>query len=102
MTDVSIHAVVRHDPNTCAGSGDTLSRLASSLGLAGAPTFALMALWSAFFSSRPDMLCVATEDFAPMSEMTVMYLLMSAFHSSHWLKLIASRRNDTHRQTRPA
>ena len=102
MTDVSIHAVVHHDPNTCAGSGDAAPRLASWLGLAGAPTFALMALWSAFFSSQPDMLCTATQDSAPMRGMTVMYLLMSAFHSSYWLKLIASRRNGARRLARPA
>ncbi len=91
MTDVSIHPVVRHHTDTCAGSGDAAPGLASWLGLAGAPTFALMALWSAFFSSQPDMLCTATQASAPMSAMTVMYLLMSAFHSSPWLKLIASR-----------
>ena len=91
MTDVSINPVVRHDANTCTGSGDAAPGLASWLGLAGAPTFALMALWSAFFSSQPDMLCTATQDSAPMSGMTLMYLLMSAFHSSPWLNLIAGR-----------
>jgi hypothetical protein len=92
MTDVSIHPVVRHDANTCDGSGDAAPGFASWLGLAGAPTFALMALWSAFFSSQPDMICTATtQDSAPMSGMTVMYLLMSAFHSSPWLNLIAGR-----------
>ena len=91
MTDVSIHPVVRHDANTCDGSGDAAPGLASWLGLTGAPTFALMALWSAFFSSQPDMICTATQDSAPMSGMTVMYLLMSAFHSSPWLNLIAGR-----------
>jgi hypothetical protein len=90
MTDVSIHPVVCHDANTCAGS-DVAPGLASWLGLAGAPTFALMALWSAFFSSAPDVLCTATQDSAPMGGMTVMYVLMSAFHSSPWLNLIASR-----------
>ena len=91
MTDVAIHPVVRHDANTSAGSGDAAPGLASWLGLTGAPTFALMALWSAFFSSQPDMICTATQASAPMSGMTVMYLLMSAFHSSPWLNLIAGR-----------
>ena len=91
MTNVSINPVVRHDANTCTGSGDAAPGLASWLGLAGAPTFALMALWSAFFSSQPDMICTATQASAPMSGMTVMYLLMSAFHSSPWLNLIAGR-----------
>ncbi len=90
MTEVSIHPVVRHDANTCAGSSGAVSGPASWLGLAAAPTFALMALWSVFFGSQADLLCMATQDSTAMSAMTVMYLLMSAFHSSPWLKAIAS------------
>jgi hypothetical protein len=36
---------------------------------------------------------MAMQRSSPMSGMTLMYLLMSAFHSSPWWKLIASRRN---------
>ena len=93
MTDVAIHPVVRHDADACDGSGDAAPGLASWLGLAGAPTFALMALWSAFFSSQPDMICTATQASAPMSGMTVMYLLMSAFHLAPWLNLICRRQS---------
>ena len=100
MTDVAIHPVVRHDADACDGSGDAAPGLASWLGLAGAPTFALMAQWSAFFSSQPDMICTATQASAPMSAMTVMYLLMSGFHLSPWLKLISGPRKGARRHDR--
>src|SRR5262245_3301756 len=102
MTDVSMSPVVRHDVETCAGSGHAAPGVARWLGLAAAPTFAIMALWTAFFSGQPDMLCMAMQGLSPTDEMTVMYLLMSAFHSSPWLKLIASRRNGARRHARPA
>ena len=59
--------------------------------LAAAPTFAVMALLTAVFSGgAPDMLCSA-QGASPLGGMTAMYLLMSAFHSAPWLKLILSR-----------
>jgi hypothetical protein len=61
------------------------------LGLAAAPTFAAMALWTALLSSPPDM-CSAMRGSAAMNGMTLMYLLMSVFHASPWLKLILGRR----------
>jgi hypothetical protein len=39
----------------------------------------------------PDGLCAATRDASPLNGMVPMYLLMSAFHSAPWLKLIFSR-----------
>ncbi len=91
MTDVSMSRVVQHDIDTCVGGGHAVPGLASWLGLAAAPTFAVMALWSAFFSGQPDMLCMAMQGSSPVSGMTVMYLLMSAFHAAPWLSLISSR-----------
>jgi hypothetical protein len=76
-----------------AGGGHAAAVAASWLGLAAAPTFAVMALWTIVFSSPPDMLCMAMQGSSPISGMTVMYLLMSAFHAAPWLKLVASRRN---------
>ena len=93
MTSVSIFPVVRHNVETCTGGGDAAPGLARWLGLAAAPTFVLMALWTGFFSGQPDMLCMAMQGSSPMSGMTVMYLLMSAFHATPWLKLISSRRS---------
>ena len=60
--------------------------VAGWLSLAAAPTFAVMALLTSFGSL--DVLCSAA---SPLSGMVPMYLLMSAFHSAPWLKLIAGR-----------
>jgi S-adenosylhomocysteine hydrolase len=64
-------------------------RVADWLGLAAAPTFAIMALLTAFDGSQQDMLCAAMQHASPLGGMIPMYLLMSAFHSAPWLKLIS-------------
>ena len=62
--------------------------------LAAAPTFAIMALLTGVRGGgQPDMLCSAAQDASPLSGMVPMYLLMSAFHSAPWLKLVFTRRN---------
>jgi hypothetical protein len=58
------------------------------LGLAAAPTFALMALLTYVLGGDADMMCSAAQSVSPLSGMVPMYLLMSAFHSAPWLKLI--------------
>ncbi len=64
------------------------------LSLAAAPTFAIMALLSAVSGGGPaDMICGAVHGGSPFSGMTPMYLLMSAFHSTPWLRLISNRRS---------
>ena len=66
--------------------------------LAAAPTFAVMALLIGVVGAgHPDILCSAAEHTSPLSGMTSMYLLMSAFHSPPWLKLISSRRSGARR-----
>jgi hypothetical protein len=72
----------------CAGSGSAPG-IAGWLSLAATPTFALMALWSAVTSGPPDMLCMRHG--SPLSGMTAMYLLMSAFHVTPWLRWIGGR-----------
>ena len=91
MTDVSMSPVVRHDVQTYAGGGRAASGAAGWLGLAAAPTFAIMALWTGLFSGQLDMLCMAKQGSSPMSGMTLMYLLMSVLHTPPWLRLISSR-----------
>ncbi len=70
--------------------------VAKWLGLAAAPTFAIMALLTAVLGGGPaDMLC-SGEHASLLGGMVPMYLLMSAFHSAAWLKLVSERR-----RTRP-
>jgi hypothetical protein len=85
----------------CSGSGSTIrdeSRKAPTLGaasllsFAAAPTFALMALLTGIQDgAMPGMLCSAAHDASPLTGMAAMYVLMSAFHSAPWLRLIANR-----------
>lgn len=66
--------------------------LARWLALAATPTFAIMAVLTAALGGGPaDMLCAAGYG-SVLSGMVPMYLLMSAFHSAAWLRLIAERR----------
>ncbi len=97
MSDVSMSPVMRHHLETCAGSGHAASGATTWLGLAAAPTFAFMALWTGLFSGQADMLCMAMQGSSPMSGMTVMYLLMSLFHAAPWLRLISSQRSGVRR-----
>jgi hypothetical protein len=63
------------------------------LSLAAAPTFAIMALLAGIQDGgMPGMPCSAVHDASPLTGMAVMYVLMSAFHSAPWLKLISHRR----------
>ena len=60
--------------------------------LAAAPAFATMALLAGVPHSGPqDMFCSAAQNASPLSGMVWMYILMSAFHSAPWLKLISRR-----------
>ncbi len=68
-----------------------MSDISTTLSLAAAPTFAVMALLAGVSgSSPPDMLCSAALG-SPLSGMVPMYLLMSAFHLGPWLKLFSGR-----------
>lgn len=70
------------------------------LGLAAAPTFAAMALLTYVPSGGADMMCSAAHGVSPPSGMVPMYVLMSAFHSAPWLKLISRRRSIARRSLR--
>ena len=87
-----------------AAGGAAGSSHAAALGaadwlcLAAAPTFAIMALLTGVLGGGPrEMLCPAAPDASPLSGMVAMYLLMSAFHSTPWLKLVSSRRSGARR-----
>ena len=62
------------------------------LDMLSSPTFALMALLTGVLGGGPlDIVCSAAH--GPLGGMVPMYLLMSAFHSAPWLKLISSWRS---------
>jgi len=62
--------------------------------LAAAPTFAIMALLTGVLAGgKPDFLCATVMDASPLGGMVPMYLLMSAFHLTPWLKLISRWQN---------
>lgn len=63
------------------------------LGLAAAPTFAVMALLTCLPNVDADMMCSAAHGMSPLSGMALMYALMSAFHSGPWLNLMSRRRS---------
>jgi hypothetical protein len=72
---------------------------AGCLGLAAAPTFAVMALLTYVPGGDADMMCSAAHGASLLSGMVPMYVLMSAFHSEPWLKLISRRRSATRRSS---
>jgi hypothetical protein len=63
---------------------------AGSLALAASPTFALMA-WIAANDAPLARLCSLGAGILPVDGMTAMYLLMSFFHLSPWLKMASGR-----------
>ena len=72
--------------------GAAVLATAHGLSLAAAPTFAIMALLTGILGDGThEMLCSAAQHASPLSGMALMYVLMSAFHSAPWLKLISGR-----------
>jgi hypothetical protein len=85
---------VKSSGASCDGEGAAAARgIAKWLCFAAAPTFAAMALLTGVTGGGPmDALCTAGHG-SPLNGMIPMYLLMSAFHSAPWLKLISTRGN---------
>jgi hypothetical protein len=91
MADISISR--RQTPDAKGGRGAHGS--SDWLGLAAAPTFALMALMTVVSGGgEPDWLCSAAHGASRPNGMVTMYLLMSAFHAPPWLKVISRWRSD--------
>jgi hypothetical protein len=65
--------------------------VADVLALAASPTFALMALMTGIMSDASTEMAGMSGHASPMSGMITMYLLMSAFHLTAWLKLARAR-----------
>ncbi len=93
--------VTRGETVRASGGGSKVAALdaAGWLLLAAAPTFVVMALLTGVLDSGgADMLCSPAHDASSLNGMVWMYVLMSAFHSAPWLKLISSRlREGQHR-----
>ncbi|HLZ84835.1 MAG TPA: hypothetical protein VKQ54_14830 [Caulobacteraceae bacterium] len=71
------------------------------IGLAATPTFAIMALLTAVpGGGQAEMLCSTAHAASPLSGMVPMYLLMSAFHTAPWLKLISNLAHSSPRLSR--
>ena len=68
--------------------------VADWLCLAAAPTFTIMALLTAVLGgSQPATVCSGMQVGSQLGGMVPMYVLMSAFHTAPWLKLIFGREN---------
>ena len=73
---------------------DTAHGAARWLGLAAAPTFALLAVFAGISGDRSnEILCAAAQHASPFGGMVPMYLVMAAVHAAPWLKLIARPRS---------
>ncbi|MBV9512123.1 MAG: hypothetical protein JO303_17765 [Caulobacteraceae bacterium] len=68
-----------------------LRRAAALLSLAASPTFAAMAAAEALGRGSSKFLCTGLGAASPLDGMAVMYMLMSAFHSTSWLRLFSQR-----------
>jgi hypothetical protein len=82
----------------CGGTGgDAIRRNVASLriidglALAASPTFAVMALLTGALGADPAVTLCSAAHASPLSGMTVMYLLMSAFHAAPWVRLAGKR-----------
>ena len=92
MSDIVMTSRPARAKQVFASSRRPAARVAADwLCLAATPTFAIMTLLAAFGGGEPDFLCAAMHHASPLSGMIPMYLLMSAFHSGPWLKLICAR-----------
>ncbi|MQW89202.1 hypothetical protein GHJ82_20705 [Sinorhizobium saheli] len=66
--------------------------MAGWLSLAATPACIVMAVMTVV-TGGATMVCSSLQEPSPLNEMATMYLLMAAFHSPPWLRLVANRRN---------
>jgi hypothetical protein len=69
-----------------AGEVRSSSGATEWLRLAAAPTFAAMAVLTAFVGEAPDAIC-SVQGAPLLAGMTPMYFLMAVFHATPWLSL---------------
>jgi hypothetical protein len=82
------HMIDSVDSDIAPDRKRTKTSVTGALSLAATPTFAVMALLTAVNGdSMPDILCSAAG--SPLTGMVPMYVLMSVFHLTAWLRLIS-------------
>src|SRR3954447_13590951 len=92
MSETATAGCGGHTVLSDAGVAPSLG-VVEGLGFAATPSFALMAVLTVAHQSSPaDILCSAAHDASPLGGMLPMYVLMGAFHSAPWLKLISRRK----------
>jgi hypothetical protein len=99
VPDTNIDLAAANDictsPRSAGSDSAAAIGAADWLCLAATPAFAIMALLTGVpRGGSLNALCAAAHAASPLSGMVPMYLLMSAFHSAPWLKLISGRRRD--------
>jgi hypothetical protein len=89
------NTLISNAGDDCATRGNAAGTPAANLlSLAAAPTFVVMALWSAVAGGPADMMCSSGGSTLSLNSMATMYALMSVFHVSPWLKLLSIWQND--------
>ena len=69
-------------------------RAADGLALAAAPTFALMAISTGAWGADVGQMLCAGEQGLQIGGMTVMYIFMSIFHLTPWLRLLQTGKRE--------
>ena len=92
MADMPMSPVALHGAKTCTEDSHKATEAAGWLGLAAAPVFAILALWTASSGAEPGVLCMGMQGTSPLNGMALMYALMSIFHAAPWMKAVSSRR----------
>ncbi len=85
-----------HVTGTREDDHDTARSASDWLCLAAGPTFLIMALFTTF-AGDANMICSTADQALPIGGMTMMYLLMSVFHSAPWISLIVHHRSGSAR-----
>ena len=89
------NTLIRNAESGCDIHSDAAGTPAASLlSLAAAPTFVVMALWSAVAGAPAGMMCGSGDRGLSLDGMAAMYALMSVLHLSPWLTLLSNWWND--------
>lgn len=68
--------------------------VADGLALAASPIFAAMAVLTSLHGDSPAEMFCSAEHISPLGGMATMYVLMSTFHATPWIRLVRTRFTD--------